>query len=129
MTPDEVKRIPKARHGIGLLCEQAANAVEKADPTLMLPPGITAASLREAGKRAEEIDLYLRDLETLKFILQQTNLLFDAEAWEQVRALHDQVKTQGKRNALLLEQFSDLLHFFAQGPRPSGTRPANNPTP
>ena len=129
MTPEDVKRIPRARRGIGLICDQAADAIEKADPSLMLPPGVTATSLREAGKRAEEIDLYLRDLDTLHHILQQTNLMFDADAWEQIRALNDQVKAQGKRNPLLLEQFRDLLAYFAQSPRSSGSRTASNPTP
>jgi hypothetical protein len=47
------------------------------------------------------------------------NLLFDADAWEQIRKMNDQVKAQGKHDPELMVMFKPLLDFFARGPRAS----------
>jgi hypothetical protein len=50
LSPDQMNRLPKARHGIGLACEQAATAMEKASITV---PEVTPDELRRAGMAAE----------------------------------------------------------------------------
>lgn len=117
LAPEEVARIPKPPRGIGLICAQAADAIEKAGDKFAPPPGVTPASLRAAGERADEIDQFLLDLEVVQQILQQANLLFDADAWEQVRKMNDQVKAQAKHDPALAKMFQQLLDYFARGPR------------
>jgi hypothetical protein len=117
LSPEEVARIPKAPRGIGLVCAQTADAVEKAGGKFAPPPGVTAESLRAAGKRAEEIDQLLLDIDVVRQILQQSNLLFDAEAWEQIRKMNDQVKAQAKHDPALSTIFQQVLDYFARGPR------------
>lgn len=120
LTPVEVQRIPKAPRGLGLVCDATAAAMEKAGGKFTPPAGVSATSLREAGARAEGIDQVILDLEVVLNTLRQANLLFDAAAWEEIRKMNDQVKSQGKHDAELLVIFKPLLDFFARGPRPAG---------
>jgi hypothetical protein len=46
---------------------------------------VTPATLRAKGKRAEGIDQVLLDLEVVMNKLKQANLLFDADAYDEVR--------------------------------------------
>jgi hypothetical protein len=124
--PDEVRRIPKPPRGIGLVCEAAADAMEKAGAKFSPPPGVTATTLRSSGDRADSIDQVILDLEVVANKLKQANLIFDADAWEQIRKMHDQVKAQGKHDPELLVMFKPLLDFFARGPR-QPTPPAPQP--
>lgn len=117
MSADEVARIPKAQLGVGLICAQAADIMEKVGPSFTAPAGVTPESLRAAAKRADEIDQYLVDIDVVREILKQANLLFDAEAWEQVRKVNDQVKAQGKHDPSLATSFKQVIDYFAKGPR------------
>lgn len=125
--PEEVRRIAKAPRGIGLICDAAADAVEKAGTRFSPPSGVTPASLRTAGKRAEGIDQVILDLEVVLNRLKQANLLFDAEAWEEIRKMNDQVKAQGKHDPEILVMFKPVLDFFVRGPRTSSPVPSPQP--
>ena len=122
--PDEVRRIAKAPRGIGLICDATADGIEKSGGKFAPPPGVTAATLRALGKRAEGIDQVILDLEVVLNKLKQANLLFDAEAWEEIRKTNDQVKAQGKHDPEILVMFKPLLDFFARGPKPAAPSPA-----
>ncbi|HEY3452457.1 MAG TPA: hypothetical protein VGK67_39300 [Myxococcales bacterium] len=119
----EISRMPKAPHGLGLACEQAANGITTADKKFDPPRGVTADSLRTLGKRAEDIDSVIANLEVVLSILKQSNLLFDGEAWEQLRKVNDQVKAQGKHTPELLTIFEPVLRYFAKGPRKTEPEP------
>lgn len=126
MTPAEVQRIAKPPLGIGLVCDKTAAAMEKdaaAGGSFTPPKDVTAANLREAGRQAEEIDLVIRDLEVLLAKVKQGNLIKDADAWDKLRAVNDQVKTQAKRNPQLLTVFADLIEYMARGPRTAKSAP------
>jgi hypothetical protein len=69
------------------------------------------------------------DLEVVLNKLKQANLLFDAEAWEQIRKSNDQVKAQGKHDPEILVMFKPLLDFFARGPKPVAPAPAPQAAP
>lgn len=125
--PDAVRRIPKAPRGMGLICETAADALEKAGAKFTPPAGVTAALLRAMGGRAEGMDQVLLDLDVVLNKLKQANLLVDAEAWEQIRKVNDQVKAQGKHAPEVLVMFKPVLDFFARGARSSA--PAPSPAP
>jgi hypothetical protein len=122
--PDEVRRIAKAPRGIGLICDATADGIEKSGGRFAPPPGVTAATLRALGKRAEGIDQVILDLDVVLNRLKQANLLFDAEAWEQIRKTNDQVKVLGKHDPEVLVMFKPLLDFFARGPRTSAPAPS-----
>jgi hypothetical protein len=124
LSAEEVKRLPKARRGIGLACEQTADAIEKLGPKFTLPAGVTAASLRTMGSRAEDIDQVITDLEVVLATLKQANLMFDAEAWEQIRKVNDQVKAQAKHDPELLAPFKALVDYFARGHHAQVAAPA-----
>ena len=117
MSPDEVKRTPKVPHGIGLICSQTADGIEKAGDKFVVPGKITATTLRASGTKAEDIDNIILDVEVILQTLKQANLLFDADAWDKLREINDQVKTQAKRNPELLVIFKPLIDFLAKGPR------------
>jgi len=124
--PEEVRRIAKAPRGIGLVCDATADVLEKSGTKFAPPPGVTPTSLRAAGKRAEGIDQVILDLEIVMNKLKQANLLFDADAWEQIRKTNDQVKAQGKHDPEVLVMFRPVLDFFARGGKPA---PVPAPTP
>ncbi len=117
LSPAEVARIPKTPRGIGLVCYQAADVIEKGGAKFTPPRDVTPQSLRDAGRRAEEIDTVIVDLEVVLGILKQGNLLFDAGAWEQIRKVNDQVKVQMKHDPEIASMFKPVLDFFAKGPR------------
>jgi hypothetical protein len=117
MTPEEVSRIPKAPRGLGLACEKAADAIKKAGKKFAPPPGVTPEGIVTAGNRAEDIDLVINDMEVVLQTAKQANLLFDADAYEQLRKVNDQVKVQGKHDPELLMIFKDVIDYFARGPR------------
>lgn len=117
MSPEEIARIPKAPRGLGLACEKAADAMKKAGARFTPPAGVTPDSITASGTRAEDVDLVINDLDVVTQIMKQANLIFDADAYEQIRKINDQVKAQAKHNPELLTIFKDVLDFFARPPR------------
>ena len=117
MSPDEVSRIPKPPHGIGLACAQAADAITKSEGAFTLPSGVTAQKLIAAGEKAEAIDDTILDMEIVLAKLKQGNLIVDADAWEMLRKVNDQVKAQGKYHPELLSKFGAVTEYFDKGPR------------
>jgi regulator of RNase E activity RraB len=113
LSPNDIKRIPRARRGVGQLCTQAAEALERAGVAFAPPPGITAQSLRDASTRADGIGAYIIDIEVIRKTLKQANLLFHADAWKQVRQVNDQIKSQVKHNPALAVVFQQVLQTFA----------------
>jgi hypothetical protein len=116
----DIRRVPKAPRGLGLVCDATADAIDKAGSRFAAPPGVSSDSLRDAGQRAEGIDEVIRDLEVVLNTIKQGNLLMDAEAWEQIRKMNDQVKSQGKHEPELLIMFKPLLDLFTRNARPAG---------
>ena len=112
LSVEEVRRLPKARLGLGLACAQASDSIVKAGDRFVLPAGVTAESLESAGSKAEEIDSVINDLEVALDTLKQANLLFDADAWEQLRRVNDQLKAQAKHDPSLEAVFAPLLTYF-----------------
>jgi len=96
---------------------KAADAMRKAGKRFSPPVGVTPESISAAGDRAEDIDLVINDMEVVLQIAKQANLLFDAEAYEQLRKVNDQVKAQGKHDPELLAIFKEVIDYFARGPR------------
>jgi hypothetical protein len=112
LSPDQMNRLPKARHGIGLACEQAATAMEKASITV---PEVTPDELRRAGMAAEAWDDVLADLQVVVEKARQANLLHDADAHDQLRRVWAVVSAQGKFDHGLLERFAAVGSYFGRG--------------
>ncbi len=55
--------------------------------------------------------------------VKQGNLIKDADAWDKLRAINDQVKAQAKRNPELLTVFADLIGYMSKGPRTAKNAP------
>ncbi len=120
MSPTEVARLPKAPRGIGLCGSQTAAAITKAGPRFLPPPGVTAEALLAAVRRADGIDEVIVSLEVLLGRVKQANLIFDAELWEMLRKVNDQVKAQGKHEPELAAQFTVLRDFMRSPSRRGG---------
>ncbi|MBK9266731.1 MAG: hypothetical protein IPM54_43965 [Polyangiaceae bacterium] len=114
LSADEVRRLPKAPRGIGLAGAHTADAIGKAGTKLTLPADITAEILLAVCQKAEDIDQVIIDLEVVLTILKQANLLFDAEAWEMLRRVNDQVKAQAKYAPELEIIFRTLFDFMSR---------------
>lgn len=126
LTPQEVLKIPKARLGIGLACEQAASALEKT--TNFAAGAITPHGLRRKGHMAETIDEVIASVEVVLAKLKQANLLLDADAWEELRQLNELVKAQTKFRPELGDHFAPLIEFMGRR-RPAASPPAASPNP
>ena len=117
LSPQEVSRLARAPRAVGLACEQAADAMDKASGQFVPPAGVTPETLVAAAARADRIDQGIVDLEVVLHILKQANLLFDGDAWEQLRKVNDQIKAQSKHAPELAVMFKDTLAFFAKPSR------------
>jgi hypothetical protein len=113
LTAKEMQKIPKPPRGIGRLCVQAADAIERAGASFSPPPGVTPHVLREAGERADDIDQYLIDLDVIREKVRQGNLLFDAEAWKLARRMNDAIKAQMRHDPALVLIFQKVLEAFS----------------
>ena len=74
-------------------------------------------------KRAEDIDNIIIDIEVILQTVKQANLLFDAQAWDYLRQINDQVKAQAKRKPEPQAIFKQLIDYLARGPRAPKTPP------
>lgn len=131
LSPEQVARIPRAPRAVGVLCELAAQGIERAGKDFQPPPGVTPDALREAAEKADGIDSVIDDLEAVLNRFKQANLLFDAAADKLARQVNDQVKVQGKHNPELLKIFATLVERITTArtsrPRPDSQNPDNKP--
>lgn len=114
MTPAEVLRLAKGPRGVGMRCEQVIDVIENLGDTFTMPPQVTPTTLRRAATQAEAFEDLLRDLTTLTDTVRQASLLHNADAYEQLRKVNDQVKAQGKYDDRIKTAFADLTKFFAR---------------
>ena len=113
MSPEEVRRLPKARHGIGLTSGATAEAMDK-DPERLAPHGVDKVRLAKLGEMAENIDNVIVDVEAITVRLKQANLLIDAEAHEELRKVLAFVRSQEKFDARILDLVPQLITYFSK---------------
>lgn len=113
MSPEEVRRLPKARRGVGPACNATTEAMNK-DPERLAPHGVDKDRLATLGKMAEDIDNVLVDIEAITVRLKQTNLLIDAEAHEELRKVLAFVRSQEKFDARILDLVPQLISYFGK---------------
>jgi hypothetical protein len=112
LTPTEMARIPRARHGVGSVCEQTAHVLETFPDALRLPEWVTPAELRARGARADGYDAVIEELENLLSELKQANLLADQAAQEALSEVHAQAQAQAKRDTQNASRFSAVAAYF-----------------
>jgi hypothetical protein len=111
LSPLEVRRMPRARRGLGTACEDTASIMRNLGDSFSVP-GVTADSLESAGQMAEEIDRVIDAVEVVLARLKQANLLIDADAWEQLRKVNDVVNALNKTNPALGLEFTVLRRYM-----------------
>jgi hypothetical protein len=99
----------------------AAAELEKSDNKLAVP-GVDAESLRKAGNLADKMDEFIEDVEVSLETLKQANLIDDAEAFNMLRKVNDQVKSQSKFDPSIATRFTAVTEYFASSGRPSGDK-------
>ncbi len=119
LSPADKRKLPKARKGIGLACSLAAAELEKSDGTFSVP-NVDPAALRAAGILAEKMDEIIEDVEVSLETLCQANLIDDADAFNMLRKVNDQVKSQSKFDPSIATRFTAVTEYFASSGRPSG---------
>jgi hypothetical protein len=127
MTPVEVSRTPRARRGLGLMCEKTAEAMTKY-PDKIQAAGVTATQLQGAGKAAEDIDVVVTDVENLLVVLRQANLLLDAEAHTLARKVLASVRAQEKFDPKIADLVPHLISYFSTTRPAPGAEPGPDPT-
>ena len=118
LSPDEVQRLPRARHGVGLTCEATADAMAK-NADRLCPHNVDANSLIEKGKMAEAIDRVIVDTENALTKLKQANLILDADAHEALRKVLAFVRGQEKFDPRITDLVPALESYFSSD-RPKG---------
>jgi hypothetical protein len=128
LSKDEVKSLAKAAPIIAQTCEDAADGIEVAGPSFMLPEGVSADELRSAAIRTRALDKAIAEAEYVLVVLRQNRLLEVATSFELVGQVNDQGKTQGKRNPRFLELFARVFDFFKKAPRAKKEAEPTQPT-
>lgn len=124
LSPAQVQALVKPRPGLGVVCDAAADALENDELDFQAPKGITPAILRKAGERAEGMDLIVKHLENTLEMYKQGNLIVDAEAFELISKLNDQIKVQGKRDKTVLTAFAGVTAYFKKTAKTSKKKAA-----
>lgn len=112
LTPDEILRLPKARRGLGLVGQHVAAAMSKLGAAFIAPAGVTAESVLAKCERAEQIDQVITDNDVVQTRLKQGNLMMDADAWEDLLKINDQVKAQAKHDPEIAKAFEFLREYM-----------------
>lgn len=118
LSTEEVRSYPNPRPGLGLVAAQTATEMEKSGFEV---PGVTAEELRRRGGMAEEIDEVIHDVELLLTKLKQANTMIDAEAYNLLRRVNDQVKSAAKFDASVKDRFSAITSYFGRSKRSGGS--------
>jgi hypothetical protein len=112
LTTEEVRTYEKARRGLGLACEQTAEAMRK-NPERLPVVGISPDELQNHGKQAEDIDAVINDLENVLVIVKQNNLLLDARANQALRRVLAFVRSMEKFDPQLASLVPHLINYFS----------------
>lgn len=117
LSPAEVRRLPRARHGIGLAAEMTAAVLTK-HPELIPSPGITPEELAAKGRAAENMDVVISEMEATLVTLKQTNLIVDADAHNALRRALASVRAAEKFDPMVSNLFPHLIRYFANEMHP-----------
>ena len=112
LSEQDVRRLVKVRRGLGLTCLHTAGEMEKSSEPFSVPD-VTPEKLRTTGEQADMWDEIISDLEVALHVAKQANLIVDAEAFNMLRRVNNQVKAQVPFEPKLKERFSTVLDYFS----------------
>lgn len=112
LTPREVRRLPKARKGVGMVAQQTAETLKKVGNRVAVQ-GTTPDEIASAGRIAEAIDEPMNDAQYVAMVLAQANLLLDAEAHLLLRKALTAVRAAEKFDPRIVDLFPALIEYFA----------------
>lgn len=112
LSKEDVLRLAKAAPDIAQACDDAADAVELAGPSFVLPAGVTPEELRAAGARTRTLDRSIAEAEYVLRVLKQSRLVEVNTSLQLVGQVNDQAKTQGKRQPRFRALFAKVSGFF-----------------
>ncbi len=119
LSPEDVKHLPKPRRGLGVACENTADAMVK-NPTRVVPHNVDAARLAVLGQMAEQIDQVIVDTEAILVKMKQANLLLDVAAHEELRKVLTFVRGQEKFDPRITDLVPHLIAYFSNTQPPKG---------
>ncbi len=121
LNPQEVRRLPKARKGVGLVAMQTAEALRNVGSRVIVQ-GATPDDIATAGRMADAIDEPVNDAQYVAMVLAQANLLLDAEAHVLLRKALTAVRAAEKFDPRIVDLFPGLIDYFANSkPDEDGT--------
>ncbi len=112
MSRQEMQRVPKARHGVGAVCEATADAMLK-NPDRLAPFNVDPARLASQGRMSEEIDNVVVDTEVILVKMKQAGTLIDAAAHEELRKVLAFVRGQEKFDPRVVDLVPHLIEYFS----------------
>lgn len=113
LSTKDMQRMVKARTGIGLACEMTAQAMRQ-NPTRLNVPEVNPDELERMGKMAEGMDLILNDLDVLREICRQANLIIDSDTHNMLRRVLAFVRSQEKFDRTLSTLVPQLEVYFGK---------------
>jgi hypothetical protein len=116
LSDDAVRRLVKVRRGVGLTAMRTATEMESAGEELTVPK-VTSAELRSRGQQADMWDEIIADLQVALRVATQANLLVDAEVFNMLRKVNNQVKAQADFDPKVKARFSTVLDYFGNTKR------------
>jgi hypothetical protein len=112
LSPEELRRLPKPRRGLGVACENTSDAMLK-NPTRIVPHDVDALRLAIMGQMAEQIDQVIVDTEAILVKMKQANTLLDVAAHEGLRKVLAFVRSQEKFDPRITDLVPHLITYFA----------------
>ena len=113
LSPREMRRLLKARKGVGWACEATAEAIVK-NPDRIAPFNVKPERLASLGRMTEQIENTLVDLDALTVRVKQARGLIDEEAHNELRKVLAFVRSQEKFDPRVGDLVPALLEYFAR---------------
>ncbi len=112
LTVAEVRRLPKPRSSLPLVCDAVAESMRK-NPDRLCPHGVTADGLQAAGSFAELINGIVTDLSTTMSVISQSDVILSAEAHVGLRKVLAFVRGQEKFDPRIANLVPELIDYFS----------------
>ena len=113
MTSAEVRRLPKARKNVSLVCDTVAESMRK-NPDRICPYGITADQVEASGRVVDLINSLGTDLAETMGVIAQSDVILSAEAHDNLRKVLAFVRGQEKFDPRLGHLVPELIEYFSR---------------
>lgn len=113
LSVDEVRRLPKTRKSLGLVCSAVAAAIRK-NPERLCPHGVDPDRLEAMGRAAEDMTGVVVDLKAATLRAAQGDLLLGAEAHDVLRRVMAFVRSQEKFDPHVADLVPQLVSYFSR---------------